>query len=53
MPKRMTKTQQKNAYKAMIAKAKKLWTQDPPFGMSTKDYMEIEKICMKYLKKNL
>ena len=48
---RMTKTQQKHAYKAILSKAQKVWTQDPPLGMSTTDYIAIEKICKKYLKK--
>ena len=54
MPK-MTKTQQKRAYVGIKSKAQKLWSQSLDkyayFGMSTKDYMAIERICDKYLKK--
>ena len=56
MPK-MTKTQQTRAYLAIRSKAQKLWAgSDSPSTfrmnvMSTKDYMAIERICEKYLKK--
>ncbi len=55
MPK-MTKTQQKRAYLAIKSKAKKLWFNVAPGtysvpAMSTKDYMAIERICDRYLKK--
>ena len=55
--KKMTKTQQKRAYLAIRSKAQKLWAgSDSPSTfrmnvMSTKDYMAIERICEKYLKK--
>ena len=52
MPK-MTKTQSKNAYKAILSKSRKLWMQrfegNSDF-MSTKDYMAIEAIVSKYEK---
>lgn len=56
---RLTKTQRKNAYRVILSKARKLWlegTFDPGHdfaksNMSTKDYMAIEAIVMKYLKK--
>lgn len=52
MPK-MTKTQQKRAYRAIKSKAQKLWLVHSEIGLylSTKDYMAIERICDKYLKK--
>lgn len=57
MPK-MTKTQQKRAYRAIKSKAQKLWAVTSGSSalphrpnMSTKDYMAIERICDKYLKK--
>jgi hypothetical protein len=54
MPK-MTKTQQKRAYRAIKSKAQKLWAAEigGPLisSMSTKDYMAIERICDKYLKR--
>ena len=56
MPK-MTKTQQKRAYLAIKSKAQRLWSvRDTGYGpqalyLSTKDYMAIERICDKYLKK--
>ena len=54
MGRRMNKTQEKRAYHAIMAKAQRCWTGGPmgsPRKMSTTDYMAIEKICMKYLKK--
>lgn len=49
---RMTKTQQKNAYKAILSKARRLhFITSGPLGMSITDYIAIEKICKKYLKK--
>ena len=49
---KMTKTQQKRAYEAILSKATKLWLgQKEPGWISTTDYMAIEKICRKYLKK--
>ncbi len=57
MPK-MTKTQQKRAYVAIKSKAKKLWFASGTYSvtthqtaMTTKDYMAIERICDRYLKK--
>tara|TARA_B100001059_G_C17611136_1_gene464627 strand:- start:468 stop:641 length:174 start_codon:yes stop_codon:yes gene_type:complete len=50
MPK-MTKTQRKNAYKAILSKAGKLWQLGSFGGMSTKDYIAIEAIVNKYLKR--
>tara|TARA_B100000214_G_scaffold22769_1_gene15128 strand:+ start:370 stop:525 length:156 start_codon:yes stop_codon:yes gene_type:complete len=50
----MTKTQEKRAYQAIMSKAQKCWTGGPmgsPRQMSTADYIAIEKICKKYLKK--
>ena len=55
MAKKMTKTQRKNAYKGILSKAKNLWmlgSSEQQFGaMSTKDYIAIEAIVSKYLKK--
>ena len=54
---RMTKTQAKKAYMAILQKAKKLYfyTGNIPgqnqYGLSTRDVVAIEKICEKYLKK--
>ncbi len=47
---KMTKTQQKRAYRAIKQKAGKLWGY-PVNHMSTQDFIAIEKICDKYLKK--
>lgn len=51
----MTKTQRKNAYKGILSKAKNLWITGNQFqqvgAMSTKDYIAIEAIVSKYLKK--
>ncbi len=48
---KMTKTQRKNAYKAILSKAGKLWQLGSFGGMSTKDYIAIEAIVNKYLKR--
>lgn len=49
---KMTKTQQKNAYKAILSKAQKLWQQSEYFAqgtMSTQDLVAIEKMTKRYL----
>ena len=52
---KMTKTQAKRAYLAIMQKSRKLYLYDSPgmgrYGMSTTDVIAIEKICDKYLKK--
>ncbi len=50
---RLTKTQSKNAYKAIRAKSSKLFAGLVPekYKMSINDYMAIDKIITKYLKK--
>jgi len=53
---KMTKTQQKRALEAILQKAQKLWGvrhgKAPVEGvMTTKDYMAIERIVERYLKK--
>jgi hypothetical protein len=53
---KMTKTQQKRAYAAILQKAGNLWRarglgQYGAYRMSTKDYLAIERIVDKYLKK--
>lgn len=52
---KMTKTQYKNAYKTILSRATKVWrgTQidDVKYVMSTTDYIAIEKIVSKYMKK--
>jgi len=55
---KMTKTQRKRAYVAIKSKAQKLWSAGASIGrinvqdsLSTKDYMAIERICDKYLKR--
>jgi hypothetical protein len=52
----MTKTQARRSYQAILAKSGKLWESGVLAGvqvwrMSTPDYIAIEKIVMKYLKK--
>ena len=48
----MTKTQQKRMYMSILSKAKKLYFGNfADYGMSTKDYIAIEAIVSKYLKK--
>ena len=54
---KMTKTQMRRAYLAMMMKARKVWlsggqgTQQAGWTMTTQDMIAIEKICAKYLKK--
>jgi len=52
---KMTKTQRKRALAAIVQKAQRLTLHsggpDFQFRMSTQDFIAIEKICMKYLKK--
>jgi len=50
MPK-MTKTQSKNAYKAILSKSRKLWMYGGEVAIGTKDFMAIEAIVNKYFKK--
>lgn len=47
---KMTKTQKRNAYKAILSKARKLWAAEN-LAMSTKDYIAIEAMVSKYLKR--
>lgn len=53
---RITKTQQKRAYLAIMQKAQKVFTRSPPgtglmLQMDVKDYQAIERIVKKYLKR--
>ena len=54
---KMTKTQIRRLYRDILGKSKKLWSisdgyqQKWGIGMSTPDYMAIEKIIHKYQKK--
>ena len=58
MPKRLTKTQVKRLYRDILNKSRKLWEQSGALpltagihGMTTPDYIAIEKIIHKYQKK--
>jgi len=50
---KMTKTQYKRAYRDIMSKAQKLYfvSHTQQWKMSTADFIAIEKICMKYIKK--
>jgi len=52
---KMTKTQYRRAYHAILQKASSVWRKtqkmDSKYVMSTTDFLAIEKICDKYLKK--
>lgn len=43
-----TKTKKKRALKSIISKGRKLWSSE---AMSTQDFVALEKICMKNLKR--
>lgn len=54
MAKRLTKTETKRLYAAILGKTRKLWffkSGDTSSLMSTKDMMTIEAIISKYIKK--
>jgi hypothetical protein len=52
---KMTKTQKRNSLKSILAKSRKLWQSPGSFAigetLSTQDYIAIEKIVIKSLKK--
>ena len=52
---KMTKTQKKNSLNSILSKARKLWQNPGNYAigetLSTQDYMAIEKIVIKSLKK--
>jgi len=48
---KMTKTQKRNSLKSILSKSKKLWMENSGLVLSTQDYMAIEKIVIKSLKK--
>lgn len=51
MAKRPTKRQVKRLYMDILSKAKRLWMDAPQDGLNAKDFMAIERIISRYLKK--